>query len=280
MSEPFSKLLRGTILPSLRSLKPYRLAISLCLFISFVMAGCSSLHVDISPAVDWNHVREIGFQSPLQDPWHLTPLIRSELKNMGFQVEETPANPDLLFSYFTQESPDLTEEGEVFLRLKSLHIQFIDPATKTLVTAVDYFYPEIPNPSTSEMGIKEVFSGLQQQIHKEINSQSAVPAREPNQTIPTGPVVVEPPTQIEKSQTEQLRSTVAPTTIEPEEKPTNNDQSEPSKAVAPSQETVTTVLKKPDNKSPQAIQKTRSPWVPRFKSWGFENWEQDTMDDY
>ena len=280
MSEPFSKLLRGTILPSLRSLKPYRLAISLCLFISFVMAGCSSLHVDISPAVDWNHVREIGFQSPLQDPWQLTQSIRSELKDMGFQVEETPANPDLLFSYFTQESPDLTEEGEVFLRLKSLHIQFIDPATKALVTAVDYFYPEIPNSSPPEMGVKEVFSGLQQQIHKEISSQSAVPARKPSQTAPTGSVVVDPPTQIEKSQTERLRSNVAPTTIEPEEKPTNNDPSELSKTVAPPQETATTVLKKPDSKSLQAIQQIHSPWVPRFKSWGFENWEQDPMDDY
>ncbi len=253
---------------------------TLCFFVFFVITGCSSLHVDVSPSVDWSQVRVLQFQSPPEDLWNLNRTIKSELADMGFQVEETHPNPDLLFSYFTQESPDLSVESQVLTRLKSLHVQFIDPSTKILVTTVDYFYPEVSSSPAPDTGVKEVFSGLRQQIHKETNSQSAVPAREQSQTVPAEPVVVDPPTQIQESQAAQQKSNSASATILLEENTINNDQSELGKVVASPQEAAITVLKKPDNKSHQAVQKTRSPWLPKFKSWGFENWGGNSTDDY
>ena len=225
-------------------------------FMFFIMTGCSSLHVDISPTVDWSHVRVIEFQRPLQDPWRLAQPIGSELKAMGFQIAETHAEPDLLFSYFTQSSLDLTAESEVLTRLKSLHVQFIDPATKTLVTAVDYFYPETSDQSAPVTGVKEIFSGLRQQIHTDINLPSAAPA------------------QFQELQTEPLKPDSSPISIKIKDNTANNYQSEPD-------ETAKTVLKKSDSKSnPQAVQQTRSPWLPKLKSWGFEKWGQDSANDY
>jgi len=261
-------------------LKPSLLAIYTCFFISFALGGCSSLHVDISPSVDWNTVKVIEFQSPPQDPWQLTQPIKSELSAMGFQVKEGSPDPDLLFSYFTQESPDLTVESEVITRLKSLHVQFIDPTTKTLVTAIDYFYPEVTSPSAPAMGVKEVFLGLQQQIQTEINSQSVAVKNLSLHPVPAKQVSTSPPAQTEKPQVKQLQSESTQNQNERTDSATNASQSKPVEKEELNQKTATTVLEKPDKKSRQAVQQTSSPWIPKFKSWGFENWGQDSPDDY
>ncbi|MEE4254392.1 MAG: DUF4136 domain-containing protein [Desulfuromusa sp.] len=244
----------------------------------FALAGCSSLHVDVSPAIDWSRVKVIEFQSPLQDPWELTQPIQSELTAMGFQVEETHSNPDLLFSYFTQESRDLTIESEVISRLKSLHVQFIDPETKTLVTAVDYFYPEVTSPSAPEMGVKEVFSGLRQQIQTEIIAQPEAAQNPPPPAAPAKQIIASPPAKIQNGQTEQLQPKSTQSENEPEDNTANISQTKPVEQEALTQEIVTPVLEKSDQKSHQAVQKTRSPWVPKFKSWGFEDWGEDSAD--
>ena len=256
--------------------------LSSCLMMVFVLTGCSSLHIDSSPSVDWSHVQVIELQRPLQDPWELTQPIRSELKTMGFQLtEETNTSPDLILSYFTQEKPDLTAESEVVTRLKSLHIQFIDPATNTLVTAVDYFYPEVTQPLAPEAGVREAFSGLRQQIHKDVTSQTNLPEMVPTQTLPAAPLVVAPPAQSQESAIEQPPSDALPVSNEPAENVTNNNtQSKTVEIVAPGKEAATTVLEKPDKQAQQAVQQTRSPWVPKLQSWGFENWGKDTPADY
>lgn len=271
--------LMGRTLFSFRPFQQCRLSTYICFIMFFLMAGCSSLHVNVSPAIDWNRVKVISFQSSPQDPWNLNQVIRSELTSLGFQIEDTQTNPDLLFRYKTQESPDLTDEGEVITRLNSLHLQFIDPATDALVTAVDYFYPAVSNPPAPETGVKEVFSGLRQQILTGNNSPSAAPAMLPSQTIPLTPAVVAPPTQSQETQAEQLQSAPIPTRIKPE-KNVNDSQLKGGNAVATSLKTEPTALKKPDNNALQPSQQTRSPWLPKLKSWGFDNWGQDSTDDY
>jgi len=281
MSEQFLKFMKNIIAAPLLVFSPSKLSrLSTCtsLLIVFIMTGCSSLHVDISPSVDWGHVRVIEFQSPPLDSWELTQPIKAELKAMGFQIEETHANPDLLFSYFTQDSPDLTVESEILTRLKSLHVQFTDPTTTSLVAAIDYFYPEGTPQSAPEAGVKEVFAGLQRQIHKEINSQSEPPTMLPTQTLSATPVDAAPPQQIQVSPTEKLKSNSAPSNNEKEVNATNNDMSKLDTKVEPSPEAATTVLKKPDKKSYPPVQKNSSPWLPKFKSWGFEDWGQDSED--
>jgi hypothetical protein len=283
MSGQFLKLasnLAGVAFLVLRFLKQYGLRTYTGFILFFIVTGCASLHVDISPTVDWGHVSVIEFRSPLQDPWELTQPIKSELKAMGFQIEETPANPDLLFSYFTQEGPDLTAESEVLTRLKSLHVQFMDPATKTLVTAVDYFYPEVTAPMTPETGVKEVFSGLRQQIYQESNSQADKPAIVPTQIVPVAPVAVAPPTQSQELQPVPLKLDPVPSSNESEGNAVNGGQSGHGEVAESSQKKVTSVLEKTDKKPHQPVQKTRSPWLPKLQSWGFEDWGKDSADDY
>lgn len=282
MSGQFLRLtndLMGVALLALRFLKQCRLGTYPCFIIFLIVTGCSSLHIDISPAVDWSRVRVVEFQSPLQDSWELTQPIKSELITMGFQItEKTNTSPDLIFSYFTQEKPDLTAESKVVTRLKSLHVQFIDPAKKTLVTAVDYFYPEGTNPSAPVSGVKEVFSGLRQQINKEINAQSQVPEMVRTQPLPAALVVV-PPKYIQGSQTEQLKTESLSIEIKPEENVANNNQSAFVETVVPRSEAITD-LTKSDKKDRQPVQQTRSPWLPKLRSWGFDTWGQDSVSDY
>lgn len=241
---------------------PYQLRV-LCFFVFFVLTGCASLHLDMVSAVDWNQVRVLQFQSPEGDPWELTQPIKAELQAMGFQVDNFHAKPDLLFSYFIQEGFDLTAESEVLLRLKSLHVQFIDPATKNLVTAVDYFYPEVANPPAPVTGVKEIFAGLRQQIHAEIE-------------VPATPLA-----QPYESQPDPSTSALLPVNNEPEKNPADHLQSTYNETVSPQPVPTETVLKKADSKSTQqATQKSRSPWLPKLKSWGFDNWGKDEPDDY
>lgn len=246
--------------------------------ISLALGGCSSLHVDVSPTVDWSRVKVIEFQDPPQDPWGLTLPIKLELSAMGFQVEESSPNPDLLFSYFTQESPDLTVESKVITRLKSLHVQFIDPATKTLVTAADYFYPEVSSPSAPDMGVKELFLGLRQQIQTEIKSQPETANNVPSTNVPVEQVSASPSPQSQKPQAQQLQPESTQNQNKREVSGTNVSQSKPVEKKELSREAATTVLEKPDRKSDQAVQQTRSPWVPKLKSWGFEEWGKDSDD--
>ncbi|WP_321394010.1 DUF4136 domain-containing protein [uncultured Desulfuromusa sp.] len=261
--------------------KYFKLFNASCFLILLILSGCSSLHVDILPTVDWTHVKVVEFQSPLQDHWKLTQPIRSELQGMGFQVEDMPAHPDLLFSYFTQSSIDLTVESEKVMRLRSLHIQFTDPKTKTLVAAADYFYPDNTHPSEFALGVKELFAGIREQTANPSRvNKSATPAKvvEHQTQVPTTATTnsSQPKVAIKKQSTpENSTETSAVETITSHTPAPTSAESEISH-----QEKITPVLDKSSEKMQQAVQKTRSPWIPKFQSWGFENWGQDSTDDY
>lgn len=271
--------LMGRTLVSLRSLKQCRLSRYLYVIMLFAIAGCSSLHVNASPAVNWDHVEVIKFQSPLQDPWHLTQAIRVELTNLGFQIDDSGADPDLLFSYSTQNSPDMTDEGEVITRLNSLHIQFMDPATETPVTAIDYFYPAVSNPPAPVTGVKEVFSGLRQRVLTGKKPPAVAPDQQLNQTVPVTPIVITPPAQNQESPSEQLQPSPVPDSIQVEDH-VEDSQTQSSKPAVISRETEPAALKKMEDKTLKPVEKTRSPWIPKLKSWGFENWGQDSSDEF
>ena len=131
--------------------------------LSLVLLGCASLHVDVAPTVDWGTITIVALQGPQPDPWQLTPAVKTELEAIGLQTSSSATDSDLLVRYSTQEGPDLNADGEVTTRLKSLHLQFIDPATESLVTAVDYFFPA--NGTVEPVaGVKEAFAGLRQHI--------------------------------------------------------------------------------------------------------------------
>jgi len=115
---------------------------------------------------------------------------------MGFQVADSYPNPDLLFSYFIQDSPELTVESEILVCLKSPYAQFIDPETNAWVAAADCFYTEIINSATSETGVKALFASLQQQIlyeskpetEKPIAASSSIQSATSASVVPLSPV--------------------------------------------------------------------------------------------
>ncbi|SEA62521.1 hypothetical protein SAMN05660420_02665 [Desulfuromusa kysingii] len=250
-----------------------------CFFLLLILAGCSSLHVDMLPTVDWSTVQIVEFQAPPQDRWNLTEPIQTELLAMDFQVVEDHRNPDLLFSYFTQEGIDLTVESEKVLRLRSLHVQFIDPKTKNLVAAADYFYPDNAQPSDFPRGIKELFAGIRQQSQHQpvVTPAASVKAVDEPEALTTEATIATP--QPEATLIKQPTPETSAAKNQTEQRITNpSDRS--SVAVETATQNVTPVLDKDDEKMQQAVQKTRSPWVPKFQSWGFENWGEESMDDY
>ena len=264
---------------SLRSLKQCRLSRHLYVIMLFAMSGCSSLHVNVSPAVNWDQVEVIKFQSPHQDPWNLTQAIRAELTDLGFQIDDSGADPDLLFSYSTQNSPDITDEGEVITRLNSLHIQFMDPATEMPVTAVDYFYPAVTNPPAPVTGVKEVFSGLQQRILTGKNPPAMVTGQQPNPKVSATPVEITSPAQDQEPPSEPFKPSPIPNSIQVEDNVAGS-RTQSSKPAVINRETKPTALKKMEDKTLKPVERTRSPWVPKLKSWGFENWGQDSSDEF
>lgn len=254
-------------------------AVSICLFMFFVTA-CSSLHVDIAPSVNWAEVRVVEFQKPAESSWNLYQPIKFELQSLTFQVVDSHPEPDLLFSYFVQESPDLTVESEILVRLKSLHIQFLDPATKTRVAAADYFYPETTDPSAPETGVRDLFAALRKQILKENKSdeKKQITASGPAQVVT--PELATPASPVSTPLAGQVKSVVESDQSQVEVNASNEALLSSPEDQSIKQEPKKYTTLKSARQAKEADQKTRSPWTPKFKSWGFENWGQDSVDDY
>ncbi len=225
------------------------------------LSGCSSMHVDVAPAVDWSNVSHIVLSAPAQDPWLLAPAIRKELQGMGMTVlAEGEGDPDLAIRFFAKEGPDLDANGNMLTRLQSLHVQFVDPATATVVAVADYFYSE--GSSGPDKGVAAVFAKLRE----ELNAGAASPL-----TTVTAPVTDPVPRQsvsqsVLESQSPPLEPARSPAPVGSLEVESVSQ----TQALEPPVKTIAPVTDKA--KARKIETKTESPWTPKFKSWGFENW--------
>lgn len=258
-------------------MQPFKALIwTLCLA-AFLILGCSSLHVDVVPAVDWSTVSVVELQEPAHDPWLLTEAIRSQLQKMGMTVaaEENVA-PDLLVRYFIQEGPDLNADGDLLTRLKSLHIQFVDPSTDQYVAVADYFYPDSDYEPVD--GVVAAFSGLQQDIQA-AGRKRVEPAPLPAPQPSTDSVTEAPQQQAVPAEAgeQTSRAELDSGTEDPAQSAAESAAGKPQSTQQPS----STIAPATEKDSVRKVApKTRSPWVPRFESWGFENWGEQDDDGY
>ena len=203
------------------------------LFCLLLPAGCSSLQMKQTENFAWSGVSRVALTGPTDDPWQLTPIIKTELTAMGVAVAPRDGDPDLLIDFSFREGPDLGADSEVLTRLKSLHLRFTDPATQTPVAAIDYFYP-----FTGELdpagGAREALAALRQQLASSGETSPTMKTTHDRAPAPVAAKANETPT-------------TAPAATMP--------ASRPAEAAA-----------LPEDPAP------RSPWLPRLQSWGFENW--------
>ena len=205
----------------------------------FLLFGCSSLQVGTSQDFTWQGVSGVSLIRPSHDPWELTPVIKSELAAMGIESAVDMTDADLLATFTTEESPDLTSEGEIITRLQSLHIRFLDPVSRDAVAVLDYFYP-LAGQIDPAAGVRELFAVVKQERPPADTARQAEAVSAPQQS----PV-----------KENQLHTQVM------------------SEAATPADTgTPTSAEQQPEPQS-------SSPWRLRLQSWGFEDWgESDTVD--
>lgn len=206
-----------------------------------LLPGCSSIQFENTEDFDWNGVSTIALSEPAEDRWQLRPLIKKELVTMGFKIASETDEPHLLIGYTTQGKPDLNTDSQVIMRLKSLHITFKEPSSNNSVATLDYSYPPTGD-SDPATGVKEAFAAIKKDLHS------------PRTQPPPGDVQYPPPAHT-KSQTLKESSTTEKNLEPKEPRP------------------------KAQEKEPKPLE-TQSPWLPKLKSWGFENWGQSGNDSY
>lgn len=249
----------------------------LCALLLFVV-GCSQLHTEVRGGYRWAEVSAVGFEEPSRDPWSLAPVVRAELEAMGYVVAAPgAAGQDLLVRFSTQDGPDFTSEGVLVTRPKSLHVKLIDPRSQALVGVADYFLRSSEAP---DAGMRTALAGLRDAMRSAARPGQARPAAvppaapAPAQTAPAAgapaqPQALAPPVQPAGSPairpaatTTAPPLTATPTVVEPV---AVSSPSPPSGMTPAPVETVA-------EEEPVIRSREQSPWVPCFKSWGFEEW--------
>ncbi len=229
-------------------------AIIVCLWIF----GCSAMHVETSSSFDWSRIGSVKVLQSQADSWNLLPAIYSELAIMGVDSAGRVDHSDLLMQFSVQEGPDIDSQGNVSNRLKSLHAQFLDPNDEKTVAVADYFYSDTD--SDPAVGVKAIFARLRETFtrpHEGQAQQVSSPVSGSEQPLPASVFV------------EKQEAVQSPM---PAEKPSVADAAEEKPSV------LTAEKSDADEMTPLR----ESPWVPRFKSWGFENWGEpsDEKDGY
>ena len=258
---------------------------SLCLY-ALCCVGCAAVNVDVGQTVDWSSVSRVAYQPPAEDPWQLTPTIQAELQKMGFTIlaADDPA-ADLLVRYFTKDGPDLNADGDLLTRLKSLHVQFVDPNSNQNLAVVDYFYADTmadPNEESVALAFAELSKSIQSSKSVASPAPAAVAAPTIAPTATTTPVATTPTQEQPQAKTVNPPQATQPTqAAQPEtiSAKTAATTASPAPTEQPTPATVTPATDKSEAR--KIVPRTESPWVPRFHSWGFEDWaEEDPLDDY
>ncbi len=257
----------------------------LCLY-ALCCIGCAAVNVDVGQTVNWNSVARVAYQPPAEDPWQLTPAVQAELQKMGFTIlaADDPA-ADLRVRYFTKEGPDLNADGDLLTRLKSLHVQFVDPNSEQNLAVIDYFYADTmvdPNEESVALAFAELSKIIQEGKSGTSPAPAAVAAPMIAPAISAPPIAT--PGGTAPSQEHPQAKTVSLSQATPP-----GQEAQPELALAttahltpaeqPTPATVTPATEKSEARA--IVPRTESPWVPRFHSWGFEDWDkEDPLDDY
>jgi hypothetical protein len=246
-----------------------------------LVVGCSQLHTDVRSSYRWAEVSAVGFEAPDRDPWNLAPVVRTELEAMGYAVVAPGgAGQELLVRFSTQDGPDFTSDGVLVTRPKSLHVKLIDPRSQALVGVADYFLRSSEDPVE---GMRAALAGLQDALRSAARPSQVRPVAVPSTApaaaqsapaaaLPVQPQVVAPPSQPAVKPAAQPATTTAaaPTSsaVTPAPLVTSESAASPAQSPGETQAPAETVVEE------EAVIRSQeqSPWVPRFKSWGFDEW--------
>lgn len=196
------------------------------------LTSCSSLQSSSKENLDWGNISTISLHAPAEDPYNLLPLVHQGLANLELTLIALSDHPDLKIDFSTEIGRDLDSESQIRSRLKSLHMRFVDPLSENTLAAIDYFYPLAGDIDPAE-GIREIFAAISQNARAETTGT--------------------PPERLEPSSQQSSR-------IKPSEQSTGPESQQTEQAIQQQSN--------PEQKNVNPS----SPWLPRLKSWGFENW--------
>jgi hypothetical protein len=243
------------------------------------VAGCSGLHTGASPDFDWSRVEKISVQGPWEKYQELQTPTLQEVAAMGYGVVP-PSSPeaDARLELEVVEALDINEVGAVFSRPKSLHVRIYDADSGPPVALADY---HLSSTQSAVDGVQELFAGVRKERGSskgENKSTAAAPEKIPSAS--------DPPAQAEVPEKSSVPASTLPQKQPAQAASENVEQTEkqvPQATQEKSQETATATVKEAPPPASQeqeaetfewdpAETKKRSPWIPRFESWGFEDW--------
>ncbi len=224
----------------------------------FAFVSCTSQNVAFDPeALSKRDYQTVYIQPEGKDPLQLNSLVREEIQEQGYQtlsgdsVESDKESWTLIYDYET--ALDLGEEGLVSRRLQWFKVRLEDNSDRSVVASGEVHSGLLTEPSREE--IAELIAALTEQLQSERPSaesgmkkndadhgkrkdREVAGLRDGKSSAGVG----------EKSSSEAEGKNEIP---EPDPGPVVKDRSEEEKVKNP------------------------NPWIPRFKSWGFEDWEKE-----
>lgn len=230
-----------------------------------VLAACSQTHSEIRAGYRWSELTRIAVAEPPADPWGLTPVLRQELTAAGYRlVAADSGRPQVVARFTTEEGLDFTSEVELVTRPKVIHLQFVDAGSGKIVVLVDYFLRSAENPAAA---MRVAVADLQEQIR----TAAAAPGRAAAKP-PVSPAAIAPAAAL-PAVPAAVPTPAAPPVVPVPPAPAPAAVSVPvaPPVAAPQPVVEPAVEAEPEEEAP-LVPRSQSPWTPRFKSWGSEEW--------
>ncbi|MCK9172741.1 MAG: hypothetical protein M0O99_04565 [Desulfuromonas thiophila] len=245
------------------------------------LAGCAHLHVDLQQGWSPSQVQRVQVaidRAPAsQSAAWFDEQIGKQLVALAWQASPR-SQAQVEAKLFWQWRKDLTEDNVLIYQPASLHLRIESLPDQQLVALADYFYPRGGEPDHLA-ALEAVFTGLTRQpevapaaLTEPVSTPPVVavpqiapafvpPAPLAQATVP-GPAM---PQQLPIAASAQNAEPVAPVTLAP----LSPEQTRSSSITSGLPAVV------PATQVPAPLRTmTRSPWLPRLESWGFEDWGQ------
>lgn len=261
------------------------------------LAGCAHLHVDLQQGWSPSQVQRVQVaidRAPAsQSAAWFDEQIGKQLVALAWQASPR-SQAQAQAKLFWQWRKDLTEDSVLIYQPASLHLRIETLPDQQLVALADYFYPRGGEPDHLA-ALEAVFAGLAR-LPQAAPAALTEPASTPSVVMtPDARQSSVPPTPVEQvAAAASIASTHPPSApraepvasvmagaLAPEQVqslplvtvPPGGDRVAPAEnplTVAPAPPALV-----PASQAPSPLRTmTRSPWLPRLESWGFEDWGQ------
>jgi hypothetical protein len=180
------------------------------------------------------------------DPLQLKTLIGERLEELGYVVlPKTPARDGLVLSYDYGTAPALTEEGQISRRLQWFRVRLVDSAAQ------------------GEVASGELMSGILDQVPEDKVAALITALGKRLQGSRQNPVGgAEKNMNPEPAKQDDPRDSVLQ--LQTKKEPKN-----------PSSQPLPETNRQREKSSSPAETAPGNPWLPRLKSWGFEEWGKE-----